>query len=138
MEAHNVDFDSFTGQVQHRLELADTGEALRAIRATLTTLGERIQAGEASDLASSLPMEIDRYLHDAESGQRFGYDEFVERVWSREEMSDPNDRADAAYHAQVVLAVVAETVPATEMEQVRGQLPAEFDSLFELVDSDAQ
>jgi len=133
-----VDFDTFTGQVQHRLELSSTGEALRAVRATLTTLGERIQAGEASDLASPLPMEIDRYLRDAESGQRFDYDEFVERVWSREEMSDPDDRADAAYHAQVVLAVVAETVPETEMKQVRGQLPAEFDPLFELVDSDVQ
>lgn len=133
-----MDFDTFTGQVQHRLELSSTGEALRAVRATLTTLGERIQAGEASDLASPLPMEIDRYLRDAESGQRFDYDEFVERVWSREEMSDPDDRADAAYHAQVVLAVVAETVPETEMKQVRGQLPAEFDPLFELVDSDVQ
>jgi uncharacterized protein (DUF2267 family) len=53
-------------------------------------------------------------------------------------MSDPGDKADAAYHARVVSAVVAEAVPETEMEQVRGQLPAEFDPLFELVDSEAQ
>jgi len=48
-----MNFDEFTGQVQHRLELAETGEAVRAIRATLSTLGERIPEGNAEDLAAS-------------------------------------------------------------------------------------
>lgn len=62
-----MDFSEFVGQVQHRLELPGEGEALRAIRATLATLGERLQAGEAEDLAASLPMEIDRFLTEADS-----------------------------------------------------------------------
>lgn len=68
-----MNFDQFTGQVQNRLELPGTGEAVRAIRATLMTLGERIQEGEAKDLAGPLPMEIDYYLTGAvtEHGQRF-------------------------------------------------------------------
>ena len=54
-----MDFDEFTGQVQHRLELASTGEAVRAIRATLLPLGERLPEGNAEDLAANLPMEIE-------------------------------------------------------------------------------
>ena len=135
-----MNFDEFTGQAQNRLALASTGETLRAIRATLTTLGERLQAGEAKDLAGSLPMEIDRYLLEADSGQRFDWDEFLDRVWEREEMTDPNDRADAAYHARVIVDVLSDVVPPGEMRQVRGGLPADedWDELFELVDQDAQ
>lgn len=135
-----MDFDEFTGEVQNRLELASTGETLRAIRATLTTLGERIQEGEAKDLAGTLPMEIDRYLLEADSGQRFDWDEFLDRVWEREEMSDPDDRADAAYHARVILDLVNEAVPPGEMEQVRDGLPADGDwnELFELIDQDVE
>ena len=53
-----MNFDEFTGTVQHRLELPDTGRTVRTIRATLTTLGQRIPEGAAEDLAASLPMEI--------------------------------------------------------------------------------
>lgn len=135
-----MNFDEFTGQVQHRLELPGTGEAVRATRATLTTLGERIQEGEASDLAASLPMEVDYYLTGAvaDHGQRFNWSEFVTRVREREGMADPDDGADAAYHARVVLDVVAESVAPAELRQVRDQLPADegWESLFELVDAD--
>lgn len=132
-----MNFDEFTGQVQNRLEFPHTGRTVRAIRATLTTLGERLQEGEAADLAGPLPMEIDRYLLEADSGQRFDWDEFIDRVWEREEMTDPNDRADAVYHAKVIIDVVSEAVPPGEMNQVRDQLPAEFDDLFEIVDRES-
>lgn len=133
-----MNFDEFTGEITHRLELAGTGETLRAIRATLTTLGERLQEGEAKDLAANLPMEIDRYLTEAESGQRFDWDEFLDRVWEREGMTDPNDRADAAYHARAIMDVVSKQVPPGELQQVRSQLPTDEDwgELFQLVDTD--
>ncbi|WP_224447179.1 DUF2267 domain-containing protein [Haloprofundus salilacus] len=129
-----MNFDEFTGHVQNRLELANTGESVRAVRATLTTLGERLQEGEAEDLAGPLPMEIDRYLLEADSGQRFGFDEFVNRVAEREGMTDPDDAADAAFHAQAIVALVDEVAPAGEMEDVRAQLPEEYERLFELTD----
>ena len=133
-----MNFDEFTGQVQNRLKLPGTGETVRAIRATLTTLGERIQADEAEDLAGPLPMEIDFYLTEAveEHGQRFDWDEFVDRVWEREQMSDPDDRADAAYHARVIVDVVNSVAPAGQMRQIRDQLPddEDWDELFELVE----
>ena len=77
-----MNYDEFTGQVQHRLALPGTGEAVRAIRATLTTLGRRVQEGEARDLAGSLPMEIGWYPVGPidEHGERFDWREFVARV----------------------------------------------------------
>ena len=133
-----MNFDEFTGQVQHRLELADTGETVRAIRATLLTLGQRIPAGNAADLAASLPMEIDWYLTGAvrEHGQRFDWSEFVSRV-AETENADP---ADAAYHARVIVDLVHDLVPASDFQQLRDQLPESEDdegwaNLFEVVDA---
>ena len=132
-----MDFDEFTGTVQHRLEFPGTGEAVRAIRATLMTLGERIPAGAAEDLAASLPMEIKWYMTGAvrEHGQRFDWQEFVSRV-SEIENADP---ADAAYHARVVIDLVYSLVPESDFQQLRDQLPESEDDenwrqLFEVVD----
>lgn len=135
-----MNFDEFTGEVTNRLQLPGTGHTLRAIRATLTTLGERLQAGEAEDLAANLPIEIDRYLLEAEHGQRFDWDEFLDRVWEREGMRDPDDRADAAYHARAIMDVVSRQVPEGELQQVRNQLPEDedWDELFELVDQEVE
>jgi len=124
--------DEFVGDVQHRLELASRGEAIRATRAVLTTLGERLQADEAADLAGPLPLEIDRFLHEADSGQLFDYPAFVERVAQRARVEE----ADAAFHAKVVLDVVEDAVPASELDDVTAQLPDEYDELFELVGDD--
>lgn len=123
-----MDYATFIGEVQQRAELASQGEALRITRATLTTLGERLEAGEAADLAGPLPMEIDRFLEEADSGQRFEYNEFVDRVAARASA----EAADANFYANVVLSVVGETVPNPEFEDVRDQLPDEYEDLFEL------
>jgi uncharacterized protein (DUF2267 family) len=125
-------YDDFMGQLQNRLELPDTGHTVRATRAVLETLAERLQAGEAKDLASPLPMEVDYYLLSADSGQRFDYDEFVERVTDRANVEE----SDAAYYGQVVVGFVSELVPAGELEQVRAQLPDDYDDLFEMVDAE--
>ena len=124
-----MDFSDFIGEVQHRLDLGRQGEALRAIRAVLWTLGERIQEGEATDLAGPLPMDVDWYLQGAESGERFDYDEFLDRVSERASV----ERDDANFYAQAVVALVADLVSGSEVEQVRQQLPEDFEPLFSLV-----
>lgn len=131
-------FDEFTGTVQHRLELSGTGETVRAIRATLMTLGQRIPAGAAEDLAASLPIEIKWYMTGAvsEHGQRFDWAEFVTRVSDIENA----DRPDAAYHAQVIVDMIHDLVPASDFRQLRDQLPESEDDenwrkLFELTDA---
>ena len=54
--------DEFIGRVQHYARLASRGDAERATRATLETLGERLAGGEPKDLASQLPPEIGLHL----------------------------------------------------------------------------
>jgi uncharacterized protein (DUF2267 family) len=49
-------YDEFIGQVHHRARLGTTGDAVRATRATLEVLGERLFGGEAKDLAAQLPL----------------------------------------------------------------------------------
>lgn len=133
-----MNYDEFTGQIQHRLELPGTGEAVRATRATLSTLGQRLQEGEASDLAASLPMEIGWYLTGpvAEHGERFDWREFVSRVSEIEGVDPPK----AAYHAKVVMDLVSSATPENEIKQIRGQLPESEDDedwgeLFEVIDA---
>lgn len=133
-----MNFDEFTGQVQHRLELPGTGEVVRAIRATLVTLGQRIQEGEATDLASNLPLEIGWYVTGAveEHGERFDWREAVDRIASIEQ-ADPSD---AAYHAQIIMDLVASEIPPSQLRQIRDQLPESEDDenwrkLFTIVDA---
>ena len=133
-----MNFDEFVGETQHRLELPDTGSTVRAIRATLMTLGQRIPEGNARDLAGSLPMEIDWYLTDAvtDHGQRFDWREFVDRV-SKTTGAEP---PDAAYQAQLIVDLVCSVVPESDVQQLRDQLPESPDTedwgeLFEVVDS---
>lgn len=132
-----MNFDEFTGEVQHRLELADTGETVRAIRATLMTLGQRVQTGDAEHLASTLPMEIGWYLTGPvpDDAERFDWREFVSRVAEIEQ----TDRPEAAYHAQVIMQLVSEVVPPADLRQLRAGLPEAEDAenwrkLFELVE----
>ena len=133
-----MNFDEFTGEIQHRLELPATGEAVRTVRATLLTLGQRLPEGQAADLAASLPMEVKWYMTGAvhEHGQRFDWHEFLDRV-SEIENADPTD---AAYHARVVVDLVHEQVPESDFRQLRESLPESEDDgnwgkLFEVVDA---
>ncbi|WP_058365847.1 DUF2267 domain-containing protein [Haloparvum sedimenti] len=140
-----MNFDDFTGEIQHRIEGGTQGEAVRATRTVLSTLGERVDAGGATDLASPLPMEVDRFLLAVEHGQRFDYDEFVERVTARANYDDLDasfgkggaiDPPDADFHAKAVVALVAEQLPGDQPDQLREQLPDDYASLFEFVDAE--
>lgn len=131
-------FDEFTGTVQNRLELPGNAETLRAVRATLYTLGERLPEGNANDLAASLPMEIKWYMTGAvcEHGQRFDWQEYLTRV---SEITGA-DRPDAAHHARVIIDLVETVVAPSDFRQLRDSLPESEDDenwgqLFEIVDA---
>lgn len=120
-------FDRFIGQVQHRAQLASTDEALRAIRCTFETLAERLDSGEAKDLAAQLPRELGVYLAVPMHGLRMTLDEFFQRVSGREQVDFPK----SMHHARAVISVLREAVSAGEMRDVRSQLPREWAALFE-------
>lgn len=126
----SMKYERFIGQVHHRLELADQGEAVRATRAVLTTLGERLDTETARNLANYLPMEIDRYLTEVDNGQEFPYREFLERVGDIEH----RDLPDANYDAQLLIGFISDFVPEDELDALRDRLPSDFDNLFVVAD----
>jgi uncharacterized protein (DUF2267 family) len=120
-------FDHFVGQVQHRAQLASTGEALRAIRCTFETLGERLSFDEAKDLAAQLPRELASYFAVSEHSVRMSLGDFFHRVSEREQVVLPK----SVHHARVVTEVLQEAVSLGEIHHVRGQLPEEWNALFD-------
>lgn len=123
-----MQFHDFLGQVQHRAKLSSPQDALRATRATLQTLTERLQGNEAVQLGAQLPLELAEFIYNvAGQSERFSSDEFFERVSDREGVDLPV----AVHHARVVIEVLQEAVSPGEINDIRQQLPADFQRLFE-------
>lgn len=125
-----MQFEEFTGKVQHHARLATQGETMRAICATLETLGERINEGEASHLEAQLPPGVGAYLRLADGTERFSLSEFYERVAEREGAGV--DLPGAVHHARCVMAVLENAVTPGQMSDLRAQLPQEYSDLFAL------
>lgn len=123
-----MNYDEFIGQVQSRARLATQNEAVRATRATLETLAERLFGNEADDLASQLPTELKSYLQ-AKNKENFDLNEFFQRVLQKEGGSV--ELPDAVHHARAVIAVLCDAVSPGEINDALAQLPAEYDDLFE-------
>lgn len=124
-----MQYEQFVGQVQNRGRMASQGEAVRAICATLETLGERLADGERPHLESQLPSGIGAYLRLAHQQERFGLQEFFHRVAKRE--GGGVDVPDAAHHARTVFEVLQEAVTPGQLQHVRDALPDEYVPLFE-------
>lgn len=123
-----MNYDAFIKQVLTQARLSSLGDAVKAVRATLQTLAERLTADEVNDLASQLPTEISLYLEQkAGTPIKFDLNEFFNRVSFREEVQLP----DAIFHARVVIAVLQSAVTKGEIDDIRAQLPDEFAPLFE-------
>jgi uncharacterized protein (DUF2267 family) len=117
----------FLNQVQNKAHLPTLEAALRATRATLETLAERLGPDESEQLGAHLPPEIQEYLRiDAPVTERFSSDEFLDRVSEREGVELP----EGTYHARAVIEVLARAVSAIDMIEVLDQLPADYARLF--------
>ncbi len=123
--------DQFIGQVQARAKLPSRGDAERAVRATLETLGERLPEGLADNLAAQLPLEIGEHLRRTEllggvgTGERFDRNEFITRVMERSR----TDPAQATYQARVVFEILDEASTGGLMDRVRDALPPDLREL---------
>lgn len=118
-------YDEFVGEIQHRTHLPSRGAAETAIRATLETLAERIPEATARHLGDQLAQELGRFLRGGRMS-RIPLDEFYAHVAAREEA----DVSTAAFHARVVLTLVAEAVSPGIMSKVRRELPREYEPLL--------
>ncbi|MEU8214020.1 DUF2267 domain-containing protein [Micromonospora sp. NPDC049044] len=92
-------------------------------RATLETVAKRVTGGQARDLASRLPEELRGVVsRPTEDSERFGLNEFLERVQSRAGV----DHQVATDGARAVLDTLREAAGAKEYGDFVDQLPQEF------------
>ncbi len=118
-------YDEFIDGVADRAGLS-SDEAIVMTDAVLVTLAERISGGEARDLASQLPQELQDPLMSAdEPAEPFGLVEFVRRVGDRAGVDD----IDALDGVRAVLGTVGQAVTTGEFEDIMAQLPQEFREL---------
>ncbi len=120
-----MDHDAFVDAVM-RAAAIDRDDAERAVRATLTTLAERISAGEARDLAAQLPPELAPWLNVEERSQRFDVDEFLRRLAAR----SGADEEAALRRARSVFAVLAQAIEPSEFDDVASELPKDYGLLL--------
>lgn len=122
-----MDADEFLERVRTEGGLDSTEAARTAAEATLRTLGERITAGQAADLATYLPEEFEAWLVDGGDDEVATYDadEFVDRVAER----SGGDRETAVRHVRAVTATVA-AAAGEEFEDALDQLPAEYGGIL--------
>ena len=116
----------FISAVQRSARIDTHYHADKAVRATLTVLGQRLST-EADDLAAQLPAELAGCLGGAPEVERFDLEEFYRRV--AEEEGTGCGPAEARQHARAVTAALREAVGA-EYRHVLDQLPHDYADLL--------
>jgi uncharacterized protein (DUF2267 family) len=114
--------DEFIKAVAERAEIS-APEAEAATTTVLAVLGERLDPGEATDLAAQLPGELGVPLRRAiREPETFTAADFVQRVAERDDIA-PND---ATKRVRAVMATLQEAVSVGEVEHVLSQLPPDY------------
>jgi uncharacterized protein (DUF2267 family) len=120
-------YDEFLCRVKERGEYADMQEAEAVARTVLGRLAERLDPGEADDLAAQLPVPAAAMLVSREGpAEAFGVREFLDRV----AVATNATEATAQWDVSAVLTTVAEAVSGGELNDVLTQLPSGYAVLF--------
>ncbi|MFJ8690734.1 DUF2267 domain-containing protein [Micromonospora wenchangensis] len=121
-----MNFAEFLEAVRRQAGLPPT-EAANVIRATLTTLAERISGSEARNLARQLSEEYRGYLHkEVEFAEILDRVEFLNEVRTRSGLDDQR----AAEGARAVLMTLREAMSADEFENLDSELSEDIRQLF--------
>lgn len=121
MQAHEI-----TSAVQKSARIDTHEHAERAVKATLTVLGQRLST-ESSDLAAQLPPEFAACLPEDGEVERFDLAEFYRRVAAEEGIGCTPEQA--RQHARGVTAALREAV-GPEYAQLMDQLPDDYADLM--------
>ncbi|WP_433032280.1 DUF2267 domain-containing protein [Actinomycetospora sp. CA-053990] len=114
----------FVSAVKESLDLPDNNSAERAVKATLTVLGQRLEGGEAKDLASQLPGGLADALPNEGGGERFDVDTFYQRIAEQE--GDGVTVAQARQHARAIAKGLETALTDGEWQNFTSQLPKDF------------
>ncbi|MCU0551743.1 MAG: DUF2267 domain-containing protein [Leptolyngbya sp. Prado105] len=123
-----MNYDQFIKTVKESAQFESREDAIKATKAVLETMRERLLGDEASNLAAQLPKELGDCLRGREGqmGDNFKIEEFYTRISQREGV----DIEAAATHAGVVFSVLSQAVSAGEWADVRIGFAKDYDELF--------
>jgi uncharacterized protein (DUF2267 family) len=114
----------FVAAVKESLGLPDNQAAERAVKATLTVLGQRLQGGEAKDLASQLPGSLADALPSEGAGERFDVDTFYQRIAEQE--GEGVTVAQARQHARAIAKGLETALTDGEWQNFTSQLSQDY------------
>jgi len=114
----------FVSAVKESLDLPDNRSAERAVKATLTVLGQRLEGGEAKDLASQLPGGLADALPSEGAGERFDVDTFYARIAEQE--GEGVTVPQARQHARAIAKGLETALTDGEWQNFTSQLPQDF------------
>lgn len=125
---HGAEMRQLLDAVQQRAELPSTTESERLVRATISTLAERITTGQVEDIRAFLPEDLHAdFAQRSGHAESFGKREFLDRV-SREISATDLDETEK--QVVTVCGVLGEWVPDDQLESAAAQLPADLARLF--------
>jgi uncharacterized protein (DUF2267 family) len=114
----------FVSAVKESLDLPDNHSAERAVKATLTVLGQRLEGGEAKDLASQLPGDLADALPNEGGGERFDVETFYQRIAEQE--GEGVTVRQARQHARAIAKGLETALTDGEWQNFTSQLPKDF------------
>ena len=134
-----MQYQEFVELVRQRADIGSNEKAVSLIRATLETLAEHPAGNAFEKLAAQLPEGIAEFIANHKAGETaegegFGVEEFINRAGKRAGIEN-ND--DAKFRLAAVLSVLQESVSREDFDQLRHTFPAEYNTLFELENSEA-
>jgi uncharacterized protein (DUF2267 family) len=121
-----MEHDQFIGRVRRQAGLSNTGDAERACRATLETLGEVMPERLADNVAVQLPREAGEHLRRPVAGagvsELFGRADFITTVADRAGVSE----SQAAVIAHAVVDALFAATEGGLMAEVADYLPPDL------------
>ncbi|MDP8962252.1 MAG: DUF2267 domain-containing protein [Actinomycetota bacterium] len=112
----------------------DGERAYRVLRAYLHTLRDRLNLGEATDLAAQLPLLVRGVYYEgfdpSQSPRRLDREEFLAELANQAVIND-NDPFDAERAVQATTAMLRERITEGQMQDVFSQLPGGLRELLE-------
>ena len=114
----------FVAAVRRAWTSRTTASAERAVTATLTVLGQRLEGGESKDLAAQLPGRLADALPHEGGGERFDVDTFYQRIADQE--GDGVTVAQARQHARAIAKGLETALSDGEWQNFTSQLPTDY------------
>jgi len=122
-----MQYEEFIDRVLEKSGLDSRERATDITRATLETLGERLDRTVRRGVASQLPAELKELLLSRADGEEYLLQEFYTRVGARADTK----YYDAAERASAVLSVLREAVSSGQLQEMIDSLPDQYSRLFD-------